>query len=169
MSSWETGGRSISVIFDIETKIHTPARRYFILDQPDTVLAPVPCITWLRIDSGPGKSLHPHCRDQDRGGTAQSQNFRLPVLRPAGEAYALRRQIRKAVGKSLGTMSLSQLELLDIHDQSDLYFSNHSLEFGDLRNKDGRRCPQSGSERLNTTGSHTQTRTQPVSRLQRAI
>lgn len=63
--------------------------------------------------------------------------FHLSVLRPAAEASQLGREMRKALGESLATLTVPQLQRLEMNQQARLFICNHSLDCGDLCSEDG--------------------------------
>lgn len=137
LSAWETDSRTIDVLFEIAYSNNTPFRRYFMLDQPQTVLAAVPYVSYLRISGICGTALHPTAGVKLASSLPNLHTLDYRFYNPEPKRAQLRKEIRKALATSLDSLELPMLRHLDLTQEPRLVLCNHSLEYGDLRDADG--------------------------------
>jgi hypothetical protein len=138
LSTWETCGRTMEVLFLINHRYCTPYRRFHMLDQPETVLAAVRHVSSLQItdDEPEGKALHPTATCKIASAFPNLQSLDYTFYDPQPKREQLRKAIRKALGTSLNSLDLPMLERLNLQGGI-LRLRNHSLFCGDLRDEDG--------------------------------
>lgn len=138
LSTWETYGRTMDVLFSIDHRNYTPARRFQMLDQPETVLAAVRHVSSLQItdDEPEGKALHPTATCKIASAFPNLQFLNYTFYDPQPKRAKLRKEIRKALGTGMNSLDLPMLERLHLRGGI-LRLMNHSLFCGDLRDEDG--------------------------------
>jgi hypothetical protein len=137
LSTWEIDSRTIKILFHVAYSNYTPSRRYFMLDQPETVLAAVPYVSYLRISGICGMALHPTAAVKLAGALPNLHTLDYRFYNPEPKRPQLRKEIRKALATSLEALELPMLRCLELTQEPRLLLCNHSLAYGDLRDDDG--------------------------------
>ena len=137
LSAWEVDSRNIKILFHIAYANYTPSRRYFMLDQPDTVLAVVPNVSCLRVSGVCGSALHPTAAIKLASSLSNLRTLDYRFYNPDPKRAQLRKEIRKALATSLDSLELPMLQHLELTQLPRLQLNNHSLEYGDVRDADG--------------------------------
>jgi hypothetical protein len=108
-----------------------------MLGQPDTVLAAVPYVSYLRISGVCGSALHPTAAVKLASSLPNLRTLDYRFYNPDPKRAQLRKEIRKALATSLDSLELPMLQQLDLTQDPRLLLCNHSLEYGDVRDADG--------------------------------
>ncbi|OIW30104.1 hypothetical protein CONLIGDRAFT_632206 [Coniochaeta ligniaria NRRL 30616] len=156
LSTWEVDCRTIDILFHIAWANYTPNRRYFMLDQPETVLAAVPYVSYLGIEGICGCALHPTAAVKLASSLPNLRTLDYKFYSPDNKRAQLRKEIRRALATSLNSLELPMLQQLELA-QNKLFLNNHSFEYGDDRDADG-------VDPLNTSVHNFSQRT-PIQRL----
>lgn len=157
LSTWEVDSRTIDILFHIAYANYTPFRRYFTLDQPDTVLAAVPFVSYLNVSGICGCALHPTAAVKLASSLPNLRTLDYRFYNPDPKRAQLRKEIRKALATSLDSLQLPMLQRLEFTQEPRLIIHNHSFEYGDL-------CDADGVDPLNTAVHNFSQRT-PIQRL----
>jgi hypothetical protein len=136
LSTWETKERGVKVVFTISHASYAPFQHFHMLDQLETVLATVRCVSSLQMTDGEGTAFHPTATCKVVSALPNLQSFDYSFYDPQPKHVQLRKGIREALGTSLDFLHLVMLERLCLRGGV-LQARNHSLFCGDLRDEDG--------------------------------
>ncbi|RKU43067.1 hypothetical protein DL546_000924 [Coniochaeta pulveracea] len=137
LSTWEVDNRTTNILFHIAYSNNTPNRRYFMLDQPDTVLAAVPYVSCLRISGVCGCALYPTAAVKLASSLPNLRTLDYSFYNPDPKRAQLRKEVREALATSLNSLKLPMLQHLELTQDPPLFLRNHSFEYSDLRDADG--------------------------------
>lgn len=108
-----------------------------MLDQPDTVLAAVPYVSWLRISGLCGCALYPTAAVKLASSLPNLPTVNYRFYNPDPKRAQLRKDVRKALATSLDSLELPLLQYLNLTQDPVASPLNHSFDYGDLRDADG--------------------------------